>query len=72
MGLDNPFDDTANALAKKVASSGYPELSTRVSYAYSDETIEQKFGWDKLPRLIDLKNRWDPNNIFGYCNSIST
>ncbi|RWA14898.1 hypothetical protein EKO27_g140 [Xylaria grammica] len=76
-GLDNPFGDTANAFAKElradfVATSGYPELSVYVSYAYGDETLEQKFGRDKLPRLLELKKKWDPENIFGYCNPLLT
>ncbi|KAI0972366.1 FAD-binding domain-containing protein [Xylaria arbuscula] len=74
-GLDNPFGETANAFAKElradlVATSGYPELSAYVSYAYGDETLEQKFGRDKLPRLMELKKKWDPQNVFGYCNPL--
>ncbi|KAI3322460.1 FAD-binding domain-containing protein [Xylariaceae sp. AK1471] len=76
-GLDNPFSETANAFAKElradlVATPGYPELSAYVSYAYGDETLEQKFGRDKLPRLVKLKKKWDPENVFGYCNPLPT
>ncbi len=74
-GLDNPFSTTANnfALALRddfVATSGYSELSAYVSYAWGDETDEQKFGRDHLPRLVDLKSKWDPDNVFGYCNPL--
>ncbi|KAI0409686.1 FAD-binding domain-containing protein [Xylaria palmicola] len=75
--LDNPFGASVNDFAKElradlVASSGYPELSAYVSYTYGDETLEQKFGRDKLPRLIELKKKWDPENVFGYCNPLPT
>ncbi|KAI1120067.1 FAD-binding domain-containing protein [Nemania abortiva] len=76
-GLDNQFGETANAFAKELradlfATSGYPDLSVYVSYAYGDETPEQKFGQHKLPRLIELKKKWDPDNVFGYCNPLPT
>ncbi|KAI1810883.1 FAD-binding domain-containing protein [Poronia punctata] len=74
-GLDNPFGKTANEFAVElrddiVATSGYPDLSAYVSYAYGDETPEQKFGKDKLPRLLQLKKKWDPKNVFRYCNPL--
>ncbi|KAI1752889.1 FAD-binding domain-containing protein [Xylaria castorea] len=74
-GLDNPFQKTANAFGREIradlaATSGYPDLSVYVSYAYGDETLEQKFGRDKLPRLLKLKEQWDPKNRFGYCQPL--
>ncbi|KAI0894256.1 FAD-binding domain-containing protein [Annulohypoxylon nitens] len=74
-GLDNPFEETANAFAREIradlaATSGYSGLTTYVSYAYGDESLEQKFGRDKLPRLLKLKEKWDPENRFGYCNPL--
>lgn len=74
-GLDNPFAETANAFAREIradlaATSGYSGLTTYVSYAYGDESLEQKFGRDKLPRLLKLKEKWDPENRFGYCNPL--
>ncbi|KAI1275691.1 FAD-binding domain-containing protein [Xylaria sp. FL0933] len=76
-GLDDPFGNIANAFAKElradlVDTSGYSELSAYVSYAFGDETLEQKFGRDKLSRLIQLKREWDPRNVFGYCNPLLT
>ncbi|KAI0802112.1 FAD-binding domain-containing protein [Xylaria sp. FL0064] len=76
-GLDNPFGNMANAFAKElradlVDTSGYSELSAYVSYAYGDETLDQKFGRDKLSRLMELKREWDPRNVFGYCNPLLT
>ncbi|KAI0437928.1 FAD-binding domain-containing protein [Xylaria telfairii] len=74
-GLDNTFQDTANAFGREIradiaATSGYPDLSVYVSYAYGDETLEQKFGRDKLPRLLKIKEEWDPKNKFAYCNPL--
>lgn len=74
-GLNNPFGNTANTFALElrddlVATSGYPGLAAYVSYAWGDETAEQKFGRDKLPRLVQLKKKWDPDNVFGYCNPL--
>lgn len=75
-GLDNPFQVTANAFGREIraelaATSGYPDMSVYVSYAYGDETLQQKFG-DNLPRLQQLKKQWDPKNKFGYCNPLSS
>ncbi|KAK1634584.1 hypothetical protein BDP81DRAFT_451133 [Colletotrichum phormii] len=53
-------------------TSGYPELSVFVSYAHSDETVEQIYGRDKLPRLVALKKKWDPLNAFAYNNPLPT
>lgn len=76
-GLNNPLgsvvDDFARELrADFVATSGYPELSAYVSYAWGDETAEQIYGRDKLPRLVALKKKWDPENVFGYSNALPT
>ncbi|KAF9878632.1 putative fad binding domain protein [Colletotrichum karsti] len=51
-------------------TSGYPDLSVFVSYAHSDETVEQIYGRDKLPRLAALKKKWDPLNAFAYNNPL--
>ncbi|OTA99601.1 hypothetical protein M426DRAFT_254280 [Hypoxylon sp. CI-4A] len=76
-GLDNPVEKEANALARElrqefVATSGYPDLSVYVSYAWGDETLEQIYGKKKLPRLAALKKQWDPDNVFGYHNALPT
>lgn len=67
--------EIANAFAKElradfVATSGYPELSAYLSYAYKNETAAQNFGRDKLPRLIQLKQKWDPEDAFRYCKPL--
>ncbi|KAI5868214.1 hypothetical protein GGS23DRAFT_544560 [Durotheca rogersii] len=76
-GLDNPLSEIANNFGLELrddfqATSGYPELSAYVNYAWGDETAEQIYGRNKLPRLIALKKKWDPNNVFGYSNPIPT
>ncbi|RDW91774.1 hypothetical protein BP5796_01168 [Coleophoma crateriformis] len=75
-------DDTTTAAAAAAlavelrkdfaATSGYPELAVYINYAHGDETLEQKYGADKLPRLAALKKTWDPDNVFGYNNALPT
>ena len=76
-GLHDPIGEEVNKFAKGlrddlVATSGYPELSAYVSYAWGDETPEQMYGRDKLPRLVALKKQWDPENVFRYSNALPT
>ncbi|KAF2792192.1 Glucooligosaccharide oxidase [Melanomma pulvis-pyrius CBS 109.77] len=52
--------------------SGYPEHTIYVNYAHGDETIEQVYRADKLPRLAALKKQWDPSNVFGFNNPLPT
>lgn len=75
-GLTNPFGETANAFAKGLrdelaATSDYAGLSAHVNYAWGDETLEQIYRKDKLERLVSLKQKWDPTNIFGFSNGIA-
>ncbi|KAI3336885.1 Glucooligosaccharide oxidase [Xylariaceae sp. AK1471] len=74
-------DSTTEAAAKTlgcklrdrfVATSGYPSLAVYTSYAGGDETLEQIFGHDNLPRLVALKKQWDPTGVFNYQNALST
>ncbi|KAH9890257.1 hypothetical protein F4778DRAFT_378444 [Xylariomycetidae sp. FL2044] len=53
-----------------VETSGYPELRVYVNYAYGDESAEQMYGQDNLPRLTALKSTWDPDNVFRYNNPL--
>lgn len=43
-----------------------------VNYAHGDEPLEAIYGAEKLPRLIGLKQKWDPNNIFAFNNALPT
>lgn len=51
-------------------TSGYADLSVYISYARGDETLEQIYGVDKLPRLAALKEAWDPRNVFAFNNAL--
>ncbi|KAK6956053.1 hypothetical protein Daesc_001323 [Daldinia eschscholtzii] len=71
----NPVGEAADSLGRELRQdffrmSGYDDLSVYVSYAHGDETLEQIYGKDKLPRLVSLKKKWDPENVFGYSNSL--
>lgn len=66
-------DQLGRALRDSWAStSGYGGLRLYVNYAHGDETLEQLYGANKLPRLTALKKKWDPQNVFGYNNALPT
>lgn len=76
----SPTGPAANA-ANKVAqdlrtafakTSGYDQLEIYVSYAHGDEDPASWYGKDKLPRLVGLKNKWDPKDIFRFDNGLPT
>ncbi|QYS96959.1 FAD-binding PCMH-type domain-containing protein [Trichoderma simmonsii] len=50
--------------------SGYSTPTVFVNYARGDEKIEDIYGADKLPRLAQLKQKYDPNNLFAYGHPI--
>jgi FAD/FMN-containing dehydrogenase len=52
------------------ASSGYDDLAVYINYAQGDETLEQIYGENKLPRLSALKREYDPKNVFRFNNPI--
>ncbi|KAK5636613.1 hypothetical protein RRF57_012325 [Xylaria bambusicola] len=75
-GLGNQVEIPANDLARSLrdeftATSGYPDLSVYVSYAHGDEKLRQIYD-DNLPRLVALKKKWDPDNVFRYSNCLPT
>ncbi|KAI1499777.1 hypothetical protein F5X99DRAFT_410694 [Biscogniauxia marginata] len=70
-------EEPANALGRELrddfaTTSGFPDLSVYVNYAHGDETIEQIYGEHKLPRLAQLKRRYDPHNVFAFNNPLPT
>ncbi|KAI1098496.1 FAD-binding domain-containing protein [Jackrogersella minutella] len=73
--LGNPVEEPVNILAHELrqeiaTTSGYPDLSVYVNYAHGDETLEQIYGKEKLPRLARLKKAWDPDNVFKYHHAL--
>lgn len=70
-----PAAEAANAVAQNLRTaftktSGYDQLEVYVSYAHGDEDPSAWYGVDKLDRLVTLKNKWDPNNLFQFDNGI--
>lgn len=55
-----------------VATSGYDDLTVYINYAHGDETLEQRYGANKLPRLAKLKAKYDPDQIFSFSNGLPT
>jgi hypothetical protein len=52
-------------LRKEVAaSSGFENVTILPNYAHGDEKIENVYGEDNLPRLTELKKKWDSSNLF--------
>lgn len=68
----------ANALALElrsdlVATAGYGgDLAVYVNYAHGDETLEEVYSAEKLPRLARLKKKYDPSNVFAFSNPLPT
>ncbi|KAL4784744.1 FAD-binding domain-containing protein [Aspergillus varians] len=52
-------------------TSGYDGLRVYVSYGHGDETLSQLLG-DNVPRLVELKSVWDPDNVFGFFHGLFT
>ncbi|KAH8168844.1 FAD binding domain-containing protein [Sarocladium implicatum] len=67
---DPTMEDKVKVLGGQIrdeftATNGYPGRSVYVNYAVGDETLEEIYG-SALPRLLELKKRWDPENVFCY------
>jgi len=72
-GADDLGTQTALDIRSEcVATSGFDGLHVYVSYASGDETAEQIWGTEKLPRLAGLKKQWDPDNVFAYNHALPT
>ncbi|KAJ0418289.1 hypothetical protein BJY00DRAFT_325145 [Aspergillus carlsbadensis] len=72
---DTATETTVTALALDIrsrlaATSGYGGLTVYVNYASGDETLEQIYGVEKLPRLSALKRRYDPRNVFRFHHAL--
>ncbi|CAI7668893.1 unnamed protein product [Penicillium manginii] len=78
--LENYYDGPAHdaevySISKKlrdqlVPTSGFDSLTTYINYAHGDEGPEVWYGKDNLPRLVQLKKKWDPEGKFGAGNPI--
>ena len=74
---NSSVEEPATAMAHEirdelVATSGYNDLAVYVNYANGDETLEQIYGAEKMPRLATLKKKYDPENVFGFNNPLPT
>ncbi|KAI0547909.1 Glucooligosaccharide oxidase [Xylaria curta] len=56
-----------------IKTSGYDNKNGTiyVNYARGDEPLESIYG-QHLPRLVELKKKWDPNMVFRYNNALPT
>ncbi|VUC28050.1 unnamed protein product [Clonostachys rosea] len=45
------------------ASSGFDTQRTYINFAHGDESLEEIYG-ESLPRLRELKQKWDPEHVF--------
>ncbi|KAK1778306.1 hypothetical protein QBC45DRAFT_328750 [Copromyces sp. CBS 386.78] len=73
----NPVETVADAMGRELRddyakTSGYNGLTVYVNYAHGDETPEQIYGRNKLPRLAKLKKQYDPSSVFGFHNPLPT
>ena len=51
-------------------TSGYHHLAVYPNYARGDEGAEAWFGPENLPRLIALKQKFDPKGLFSVSNPV--
>ena len=63
-------DYATSAVSAYNATSGFDGLQTYVSYARGTEGLDAMYGERKLPRLLDLKKKWDPQALFSFNNPL--
>lgn len=72
-GSEEPVNSFGrSARGELQVTSGYDSPAVYVNYAHGDETLANRYGEKKLDRLIRLKKKWDPKNIFGFNNALPT
>lgn len=65
--LENTVNTFAqNARAKFSAKSGFSDDRVYVSYGHGDEAAEVLYSAQNLPRLRELRRKWDPSGQFGF------
>lgn len=52
------------------ATSGFDDMHIYVSYAHGTEGLDPMYGAEKLPKLLNLKQKWDPKGVFRYNNAL--
>ncbi|KFA74441.1 hypothetical protein S40288_08910 [Stachybotrys chartarum IBT 40288] len=72
---DPSFEPTVDDFARPVRQAlaeggGNPGLEVYVNYAHGDEGPAAWYTRRKLPRLRELKRRWDPKALFNFSNGI--
>jgi hypothetical protein len=69
--LDKVVDTFSQAArAQLQETSGYPTLATYVNFAHGDEGPVAWHGARKLGKLMNLKQKWDPKQVFSYYNAV--
>ena len=64
--LDAEVDKLMRSLRSMfVTTSGLGNLEAYINYAHGDEPPEVLYGSHNLPKLVRLKQKWDPTNAFG-------
>lgn len=74
--LDFPVNDDAvinfaeQWIPEFTETGGFNKSRVYVSYAHGDESLPTKYGEKKLPRLLELKKKWDPKSLFSFNNGL--
>ena len=69
--LANAVNDFAtSAVSALNSTSGFNGLKAYVSYARATEGLDAMYGKNKLPRLLSLKKKWDPQGLFVFNNPL--
>lgn len=70
--LGDKIDDFALAALESFnATSGFDDdMHIYVSYAHGTEGLNPMYGAEKLPKLLELKKKWDPKGMFSYNNGL--
>ena len=66
---DETVDDETTGYPRQMrdalaSTAGTDGLQVYVSYSHGDETLEQRYSREKLPRLAALKKAIDPSGLF--------
>lgn len=74
---DSSLDSAVDAFMldtreKFQATSGFPSLQVYINYDHGDEGPAAWWGQSNLPKLIELKQKWDPKGLFGKGNPVPT